>query len=190
MALLLNFSPLAIAEPAAKLCNLCDPAIPRKEVHMDAPFDARPNRVPWPPIFYAATLAVAFMLESFIPLPALKVAGLWRVPDVVVATIGFLFLRAGFVGFRAARTPVSPTARAETLVRGGIYKYTRNPMYLGFCIIYFGLGIALARPWLLILTPIMAAGLQELAIKREEKHLKSRFGDTWHAYTTEVPRWL
>ncbi len=157
---------------------------------MDARFDARPNRLPWPPILYAATLAAAFVLESFIPLPALKVTGLWRVPGTAVAAIGFLILRAGFVGFKAAKTPVSPTARAETLVSKGIYRNTRNPMYLGWCILYFGLGIALAWPWLMILTPVMALGLQELAIKREEKHLESRFGDIWRAYRAEVPRWL
>lgn len=150
----------------------------------------RPNRLPWPPILYLATLAAAFVLEREIPLGMLEAGGLWRVIGAVVAAVGIMISIAGFLRFKTEKTPVDPTARAVTLVTSGIYRYTRNPMYLGFCIFYFGLGIALSWPWLSILAPIMAYGLQKLAIKREEKHLEARFGETWRAYRSKVARWL
>ena len=109
----------------------------------------RPNRLPWPPILYLSTLAAAFVLERAIPLGMMEAGGLWRVIAAAVAGAGIMISIAGFLRFKSVKAPVNPTARAVTLVTSGIYRYTRNPMYLGFCIFYFGLGIALAWPWLL-----------------------------------------
>ncbi|MDJ1157239.1 isoprenylcysteine carboxylmethyltransferase family protein [Chelatococcus sp. SYSU_G07232] len=150
----------------------------------------RPNRLHWPPILYAGTLVAAGLLEWLYPLAP---NGVWwglRLAGAGLLVMGLALAVSGFNTFRRLGTPVDPTARAEVLATGGIYAVTRNPMYLGISIAFAGLGLASNWPWLLLLAPAMAIGLQKLAIEREERHLEARFGASYRAYRERVPRWF
>jgi protein-S-isoprenylcysteine O-methyltransferase Ste14 len=157
---------------------------------MAAKSDDRPNTIPWPPIIYAAALAVTFLLQCLIPIrpiahpPASNLIG-WP-----MFVWGILIAVVALMGFRAAGTSIDPTAPAKHLATAGIYAWSRNPMYLGALIAFAGLGTAIGATWLLILLPVTAVALRKLAIEREEAYLTRRFGDAYRAYLARVRRWL
>lgn len=156
----------------------------------DARSTDRPNRVPWPPLIYVAgaLLAVAvdrtFSLHPLTLPPSLGPLG-W---GLVVLGVGVAI--AGVVTFKRAGAVVNPTGPATVLATGGIYGWTRNPMYLGAMTFFLGLGLALKSGGLLAVVPMMALALDRLAIRREEAYLRRRFGAAYDDYTAKVGRWL
>jgi protein-S-isoprenylcysteine O-methyltransferase Ste14 len=148
----------------------------------------RANRIPWPPILYVVVAAVAYGLERVWPLPLAYDGLKW--PGVLIALAGFGVAVAGASYFRSIGTPVDPTGSAKHLATGGLYRWTRNPMYLGGVILFTGLSLAFRSGWLLALVPVIAIGLQKLAIEREEAYLRRRFGDAYRAYCATVRRWI
>ena len=149
----------------------------------------KPNRYHWPPIIYVAALALAFGLDWLLPLNALVFDG-WQTRGWLIAGLGVVIAVSGLVQFQRTGTPFDPTASATALATGGIYRWTRNPMYLGALIVFVGMGLAMRSGWLLAGIPLIAIALQKLAIERAEAYLTRRFGNTYTAYRAEVRRWL
>jgi protein-S-isoprenylcysteine O-methyltransferase Ste14 len=150
----------------------------------------RPNRLPWPPILYVGLLAAAYGLERLVPLVSMPRHSAWQSAGWALFTLGIAIAVAGMVQFRTVGTPVDPTGRARTLATGGIYQYTRNPMYLGGVTGFIGLAVALGSAWLLILALLLPVALRKLAIDREEAYLRRRFGAAYDAYCAKVRRWV
>lgn len=83
--------------------------------------------------------------------------------------------------------PRQPTTR---IVTGGPYGYSRNPMYTGLALCFAGLGVAIDKPWLLIVLPFTLLAVYRLLIRPEEHYLEGRFGEAFLAYKKAVRRWL
>ena len=150
----------------------------------------RANRIPWPPLLDALTLAAAILLDRIVPSGPWPSALARHAFGAALLLAGLTVALAGVARFRAVGTPVDPTGRAQALATGGIYGVTRNPMYLGTCIAFLGLGLLIPLPWLLPLLPLLALGLWLLAIRREEAYLQRRFGAAYSDYRAKVRRWL
>lgn len=151
----------------------------------------RPSRVPWPPVLYATLAVAAALLERYAPgLPAWPESFFlrWLGWGLVLAGTGIAL--AGIFRFRAEGTTLDPTGRASRLATGGIFAYTRNPMYLGAVIGFSGFALALRSPWLLLLLPLMVFALIRLAIVPEEAYLERRFGAAYMDYKRRVGRWI
>jgi protein-S-isoprenylcysteine O-methyltransferase Ste14 len=111
--------------------------------------------------------------------------------------VGFIFVGLGFAlgalaarRFRLAGTHLDPGRPSSQLVVTGPYRYTRNPIYIGLVLVYFGLAIALTSVWvLLLLIPVLLI-LQRGVVAREEAYLERKFGDSYRKYRSRVPRWL
>ena len=150
----------------------------------------RPNRYPWPPIIYVVALAIAFVLDRLVPLwPPTFDPDLHHLDDVLIV-IGLAVGFSGFFYFQIIGTPFNPVGRAKRLATGGIYRVTRNPMYLGALIFFGGFALAFASGWLLLALAPIAIALQKLAIEPEEAYLTRRFGDQYLAYCAKVRRWM
>lgn len=150
----------------------------------------RPNRIPWPPILDVATIAAAYGLERVLPLGLLPEAAALQVAGAIMMGIGIAVALAAIVRFKSIGTPVDPTGRATRLATDGIYRFTRNPMYVGTLILLAGLALVLGWGWLLLLLPVLAVLLYRLAIRREEAFLERRFGNDYADYRRRVRRWL
>jgi protein-S-isoprenylcysteine O-methyltransferase Ste14 len=155
----------------------------------DGPTD-RPNTIHWPPILYAVALAVAGGLHYLVPIPALIARPLCTMIGVPLMIVGLGIGVAALVRFRADGTPFDPTAAANALATTGIYRFTRNPMYLGAILAFTGLGLWLKTSWLVALMPVLAIALHMLAIQREEAYLERRFGAAYRTYRDRVRRWI
>jgi protein-S-isoprenylcysteine O-methyltransferase Ste14 len=99
---------------------------------------------------------------------------------------------AGVIEFRRARTTVHPLRpeRASALVSGGIYRFTRNPMYVGMLTTLLGWAAWLAAPWALLGPVAFVAFIGRFQIAPEERVLQRLFGADYEAYTRRVRRWL
>lgn len=150
----------------------------------------RPNTIHWPPILYGAVILIAWVLERLVPLQLIGESLLLRWFGGLILLLGAWLALAALFRFHEIGTPFDPTGQATALATEGVYAYTRNPMYVGALICFFGLGLALRSSWLLILVPPLGIALLKLAIEREEAYLKRRFGAAYDAYAARVRRWL
>jgi protein-S-isoprenylcysteine O-methyltransferase Ste14 len=110
----------------------------------------------------------------------------------MLATAGACISLMAVISFRRARTTVNPLrpGTASTLVTGGIYRHTRNPMYLGLSIILLGWAVYLANAPALLLLPGFVLYIYRFQIVPEERTLAALFGAEYQAYRTRVRRWL
>jgi protein-S-isoprenylcysteine O-methyltransferase Ste14 len=148
-------------------------------------------RIP-PPTFYAAAYFVAYLLHRAVPMAILgPSAAPLRVTlgwGLVIGGLG-LMAWAGLT-FARARTSIMPIRPARVLVRGGPYRWTRNPMYLGLTIAYVGGTLLMNSAWPLLLLPIVLISISVLVIRREERYLHGAFAEEYRDYTRRVRRWL
>lgn len=109
-----------------------------------------------------------------------------------VFLVAVFFIVAGVVSFKIARTTVDPTQpqNATSVVTTGIYRLTRNPMYLGFLLMLLAFVFKLANPTTFVVLPIFIWYLNEFQIKPEEQALNKLFGKAYTDYQQKVRRWF
>ena len=151
----------------------------------------RPNRVPWPPIFFVGSAALAIVLGVLIPIhsaafrsPLLQAAGF------VGIGLGISLDLAAMIQMRRHQANILPHRAATALVTTGVFAWSRNPIYLGNTVVLLGAAFALANPWFLLAAALAAFSTQAMAILREEAHLQVVFGDAWRDYASRTPRWF
>lgn len=95
-------------------------------------------------------------------------------------------------GFLTAKTSVDPHRpdKASELVSGGVYRFTRNPMYLGMALVVVGVALWLGTVVGMIGPALLVASLTRLQIVPEERYLEAAFGDDYRAFRTRVRRWI
>lgn len=154
--------------------------------------DDRPAVPVKPPIVLIALLVLGVTLQWFAPvgggLFAWGANGLLM--GVIFAASGVLIASSAMRGFVQAGTTVMPDRPNTALVRGGLYKYSRNPMYIGLILIYAGFAALLGSVWAFILLPAFIGYIRYFAIACEEAYLKRRFGESYVAYMRKIPRWF
>lgn len=106
--------------------------------------------------------------------------------------VGMTLLTLALLAFARVRTTVNPLSpeQAETLVTTGLYRFTRNPMYLAMALILFGGALTLGSIAALAAPAIFVVVMTALQIKPEERALQSIFGETFTAYRGQTRRWL
>jgi len=114
------------------------------------------------------------------------------VSSVSLALLGAVICLLGIVSFRRAKTTVNPLKpdSASSLVVSGIYKYTRNPMYLGFLLVLLGWAAFLSNFVALIFLPAFVLYMNRFQIGPEERALGALFAHEYPAYCATVRRWL
>jgi protein-S-isoprenylcysteine O-methyltransferase Ste14 len=150
-----------------------------------------PGVIALPPLIFLGFLAAAAVLEAIVPLPVAVAHSLTRyVAGAVLAAGGFVMIATGTRRFVAAGTNVPPTLPTTALVVDGIYRRTRNPLYLGLSLIYLGLGVAAGSLWAIgLLVPLLWV-INVGVVKREERYLERKFGDAYRDYKARVRRWI
>ena len=110
---------------------------------------------------------------------------------IILLALGILLPLLGWIEFRKANTTVDPRIpdKSSTLVTSGIYRWTRNPMYLGFLVILFAWGLSLHNMAALLGLPLYMFYMNLFQIKPEERQLENHFGDTYREYKKRVGRW-
>lgn len=105
---------------------------------------------------------------------------------------GIFLMLAGVLSFRRAHTSVNPLdpSVATSLVTSGIYRFTRNPMYLGMALVLAALVIASGHVAAFLLVPGFMLWLTRFQILPEERFLAAHFGADWQAWCARTRRWI
>ena len=119
-----------------------------------------------------------------IPIFALVVCGF------LIGAAGFAFMGWGFVHFHLIGTSANTAVAASTLVSDGAFRFSRNPMYVGFVVMLFAGIILFDSVPFLIATLVMFVYLDRFVIPREETYLKAEFGEIYTDYCAQTRRWL
>jgi protein-S-isoprenylcysteine O-methyltransferase Ste14 len=145
-----------------------------------------------PPTLFAIPFAIAWLLDGTVralPMPAVP-PPVMRTVGAVVMILGLSLAIWGVAAFRRAMTAIFPNQPANELVTDGPYRFSRNPMYTGFTLLYVGGALAINSLWPFVLLPIVLALLFFLVIRREEAYLADAFGEQYAAYRRHVRRWV
>jgi protein-S-isoprenylcysteine O-methyltransferase Ste14 len=138
-----------------------------------------------PPLIFGGLLTLGLLLRSkpaTLGIPSM-LGGLALVAGLVI-----LGLALGL--FRKSGTRAEPWQPSSALVMDGIYRRTRNPMYLGMTAVCLGVAMIFRSVPALLLTAVAAVIIDRFVIPREEAYLKRRFGDDYAGYSQQVRRWL
>jgi protein-S-isoprenylcysteine O-methyltransferase Ste14 len=142
-----------------------------------------------PPGWLLVALMSAVALHHWLPL-----AQLWHPP---LCWLGALALGAGLMlavfgigAFRRAGTPVIPFEPSTALVTTGVYRFTRNPMYLGLSLILTGTAVMLGSVGAFLPLPLLVWILRSGYIQAEERFLEELFGGDYLRYKNLVRRWM
>ncbi|WP_417704625.1 methyltransferase family protein [Rheinheimera aquimaris] len=145
-----------------------------------------------PPVALAVLFALAIWLLAQLT-PSLAVPLLWRQVLAGIFTVtGIVIALSGVLAFRKANTTVDPRVpqQSSSLVIRGIYRYSRNPMYLGFLLLLLALACYLMNVAAIALLPLFVLYMNRFQIVPEERFLLQKFGADYQAYCERVRRWL
>jgi protein-S-isoprenylcysteine O-methyltransferase Ste14 len=145
-----------------------------------------------PPPLVAAVIAAAMWGGSLV-VPLVAAPAAWRVAVALVfALAGGAVALAGVVAFRRASTTVNPMKpeRTSALVSSGVFRLTRNPMYVGLLLVLIAVAAFLSSAWLLLGPAAFVLYINRFQIEPEERVLSQAFGATYASYRSEVRRWL
>ncbi len=148
----------------------------------------RPKRV-FPPFYFLLTVGLMIVLDRWAP----GVRWLTRprtLAGVLPFVVGLGFMIATMRSFRRHQTTIKPFEASATLVTGGPFRVSRNPIYLGMTLMLLGVALFLGSVTPLILVVLFALWIQARFIVNEEAHLTEQFGDTYRAYQASVRRWV
>ena len=144
-----------------------------------------------PPALFVACFFVGVQIGRVLGVAAPEgMASIARTAGACAALFGLLLIISAPAMFAWNHTTIVPHGRARTLLVGGPYRLTRNPMYLGLAVIYVGTALALNH---LAAIPLLAIPLWVLSTKTipyEEATLEDIFGDEYRVYARRVRRWL
>ena len=148
------------------------------------------SRVP-PPLVGLAAGAAMWGIDRWLPSLRFPFPGHVALA-LAIGVAAFAVDVAGMVAFLRARTTVNPLRpeKASTLVTWGIFRRTRNPMYLGMAMLLVAWAVYLANPVSVVLIPLFVVYMNRFQIAPEERALESRFGAQFIEYRDRVGRWL
>ena len=148
-----------------------------------------PGVISPPPFIYAGALAAGLLANRRFRFPFL--------PRPLARTLGPLLILCGLaVGLLGSRglsrsgTNVDPYKPATTIVTGGPYRFTRNPIYVGFTLMYLGISAWANALLPILLLPLVQQLMRRGVIEREERYLERKFGDEYLRYKERVRRWI
>ena len=142
-----------------------------------------------PPVYFLAALILMFLLNYFLPLSLLIYVPI-RILGILIVIGGLAITAMAALEFRKAGTPIRPFEKSTTLVTDGIYRYSRNPMYLGMIVMLTGTWFALGSFSPVIVIPVFFFIIQEGFIREEESRLIDLFDEDYFKYREKVRRWL
>lgn len=145
--------------------------------------DMRPPR-----IAMALTLIAAALHWSLNIWEGLRFSWLWA--GVILALAGFSLMMWSWGLFKKRNIAICPKAKVTSLITNGPYRFTRNPMYLGFVLILAGLALSVGTPPFYLSAIVYFMILNCVFCPYEENKLVNSFGTEYEQYSNRVRRWI
>ena len=142
-----------------------------------------------PPTYLYGAIGLMVALHLIAPITTL-LDGLAVLTGLIPLVIGVVINLLADRAFKQHATTVKPFEQSSALVTGGVFRFSRNPMYTGFVLGLVGIALLLGSlsPWLVVIgfVPVMETAF----IRAEEAMLEQRFGEAFRAYQQQTRRWL
>jgi protein-S-isoprenylcysteine O-methyltransferase Ste14 len=123
-------------------------------------------------------MLVSWVYAVFLPL---QLGTAWLYSGLVIFLFGIVFTVAAILNFA--------TSPKDKVITKGLYRFTRNPTYVGLILMHIGVGIACSS-WLLLLLTVVLMILLNAVLPSEERYCLYRFGDEYRKYKNSTPRWI
>ncbi len=146
------------------------------------------TRVP-PPLLPLAVILVGYCLQQLFSLELTNASGGY-VAGWAIIGVGVIILVAGWVQFFRAKTNVLHNKPATNIIQNGLYRFSRNPMYVSALLLQLGIALLANNLWIILLVPVSKIVLDRYVIEREEAYLERAFGEVYLDYRRSVRRWL
>ena len=152
--------------------------------------DGAAVRLP-PPITYLVAVIVGALLHAFaLPLPLDLALGPRMGAAVAVAGLGIAMMAGAMGLFKRTGQDPKPWKSTPEIISSGVYRFTRNPMYVGMALLQTAVGFGMANGWILVGVPVVLVMVYGTAVRHEEAYLERKFGDAYLDYKRSVRRWL
>ena len=142
-----------------------------------------------PPHYFVLWLVLMALLHVYLPL-AVLLHGWGRGTGLAPLIAGLACVLWHAYALRRAGTPVRPFEAPICLVQSGLYRYSRNPIYLGLIAMLTGVALLQGTLTPLLMVPAYALLLDRAFVRPEERMLETAFGDDYRQYCRQVRRWL
>jgi len=153
------------------------------------PDEDKPGIVIPQPLLFVLPLLAAFLGDKLIPTGFVHGALRWIVGSLLVA-VGLALSILGFLTQRRAGTDPIPFHPTMRIVSWGVYRFSRNPMYVGFGFWTLGIAFLVNSVWMLLAAPIGLVLTDRFVILKEERYLERKFGQEYLSYKRRVRRWI
>lgn len=141
-----------------------------------------------PPAWLALFAALAWMQAVYLPIGGFGAWGNWA--GLVLILLGLILMAVSILTMVAGRTTVIPHRDPDALITGGVFRFTRNPIYLADTAILTGLILRWDAVLSLLLIPVFVGVIQSRFILGEEARLRAAFGEAFNRYAAGTRRWL
>jgi protein-S-isoprenylcysteine O-methyltransferase Ste14 len=144
-----------------------------------------------PPLVYLIAVIAGVLLHAFVfPLPLGLPFSMQVGLALLAAVLGLVIGGSAFGHFRRTGQDPKPWESTPEIISTGIYRFTRNPMYVGMALLQISIGVGLGNGWIIALVPPVLVLVYITAIRHEEAYLEGKFGETYTNYEASVRRWL
>ena len=142
-----------------------------------------------PPTLMLITMIAMLALHFLLPV-AWIIPPFWNLTGLILIASGLMLNLSADKAFHTVHTTVKPFEESSSLVTNGVFRISRNPMYLGFVLILTGVAILLRTlsPYLMIIAFVII--LDKTYVRVEERMLTEKFGSSWKRYQSVTRRWL
>ena len=142
-----------------------------------------------PPTVLMAAALLMLGLHFLSPVTQI-VTGLWRLMGLLPLGLGLAINVVADKQFHQVDTTVRPFEQSNRLVMDGLYRFSRNPMYLGMVVVLVGVALLLGSLTPFGVIPAFIGWIQIQFIRHEEQKLSTQFGQDWLEYKARVHRWI
>jgi protein-S-isoprenylcysteine O-methyltransferase Ste14 len=157
-------------------------------LNADQPPD-NPGVIAFPPLIWLVNAVISVLVHLFIRLPIMRYS-MCLVCGIVFIILAPTLALSALITMKATGTNVDPGKPALVIVRGGPFRFTRNPMYLALCLLQIALGFFL-NDWITLMFVVPLALIFHYGVVlREERYLTAKFGEPYLQYKRQVPRWI
>ena len=158
------------------------------EQQSDQALDNAGIRVP-PPILLIVAILAGYGLQRLWALELTDWSG-WYVAAWALIGVGVVILIGCWVQFYRAKTNIQPHKPSSHLIQSGLYRFSRNPIYVAGLFLQLGIALLMNNLWIVLLVPVSKFVFDRYVIAREESYLERAFGEVYLDYKSSVRRWL
>jgi protein-S-isoprenylcysteine O-methyltransferase Ste14 len=154
-----------------------------------SPEEDRPGVPIAPPLLFVIPILASLVIEWLVPTSFVHGAFRWIIGGLFFFA-GIALNVGGFITQKRAGTDPIPFNPSTRIVSHGLYRFTRNPMYIGFALWTLALAVLVDSAWTLLAVPIGLVLIDRIVITREERYLERKFGEEYLNYKRRVRRWI